>query len=203
MAKKDRKKKKATPANFKNRGEKKPSKNDSLKCDPKNRQLALKEKDNRPDTDIMSKVFGTKDEGLQNYLMDQLVHTFNGYASVNGCDKTKTVEFLKKALIILHGIQPQDEVEGLLAVQMVGVHNMAMETMSRAMLRGQTFEGKDINIKQATKMLRTFIAQIEALKRYRTGGQQKMVIEHVHVNEGGQAIVGQVNEGGGKNKNCE
>ena len=39
----------------------------------------------------------------------------------------------------------------------------------------------------------------EALKKYRTGGQQKMVVEHVHVNEGGQAIVGTVNQGGGGN----
>ena len=52
-------------------------------------------------------------------------------------------------------------------------------------------------------MLRTFIAQMDALKKYRTGGQQKMIVEHVHVNEGGQAFVGQVNQGGGKNDNCE
>jgi hypothetical protein len=36
---------------------------------------------------------------------------------------------------------------------------------------------------------------MEALKRYRTSGQQKMTVEHVHVHEGGQAIVGTV-EGG-------
>jgi hypothetical protein len=34
---------------------------------------------------------------------------------------------------------------------------------------------------------------MEALKRYRTGGQQKVIVEHVTVNEGGQAIVGHVN----------
>ena len=130
--------------------------------------------------------------------MNQLVQTFNGYASINGYNKTKTVDFLKKALVILHGVKPQDEIEGLLAVQMVGVHNMAMETISRAMLGGQTFEGKNVNINQATKMFRTFIAQMDALKRYRTGGQQKMIIEHVNVNEGGQAVVGVINQGGGK-----
>jgi len=68
-----------------------------------------------------------------------------------------------------------------------------------AMLKGQTFEGKQSNVNYATKMLRTFMAQMEALKKYRTGGQQKMIVEHVHVNEGGQAIVGTVNQGGGKN----
>jgi hypothetical protein len=101
-------------------------------------------------------------------------------------------------MTILNGIQPQDEIEGMLAIQMVGVHNLAMETLKRAMLGGQSFDGKDVNVSQATKMLRTFIAQMEALKKYRTGGEQKMIVEPVHVNEGGQARVGVVNHGGGQ-----
>jgi hypothetical protein len=35
------------------------------------------------------------------------------------------------------------------------------------------------------------------LKRYRSKGEQKVVVEHVTVNEGGQAIVGNVETGGG------
>ncbi len=34
--------------------------------------------------------------------------------------------------------------------------------------------------------------EMDTLKRYRTGGQQKVTVEHVTVNEGGQAIVGNV-----------
>jgi len=33
---------------------------------------------------------------------------------------------------------------------------------------------------------------LEALQRYRGKGQQKVTVEHVHVNAGGQAIVGTV-----------
>ena len=69
--------------------------------------------------------------------------------------------------------------------------------LKRAMITDQTFDGKQANVNQATKMLRTFIAQMEALKKYRTGGEQKVTVEHVHVNEGGRAIVGAVNQGGG------
>ena len=39
--------------------------------------------------------------------------------------------------------------------------------------------------------------QMEALKRYRTCGQQKVVVEHVTVQAGGQAIVGNVSHPGG------
>jgi len=42
------------------------------------------------------------------------------------------------------------------------------------------------------KLTRTYAAQMEALKRYRSNGSQKVTVEHVTVNEGGQAIVGNV-----------
>jgi hypothetical protein len=42
------------------------------------------------------------------------------------------------------------------------------------------------------KLARTFNLQLEALKRLRSGGEQKVRVEHVHVHEGGQAIVGNV-----------
>jgi len=34
---------------------------------------------------------------------------------------------------------------------------------------------------------------VSALKEYRSKGEQKMTVQHVHVGEGGQAIVGNVN----------
>jgi hypothetical protein len=37
---------------------------------------------------------------------------------------------------------------------------------------------------------------MEALKRYRSNGEQKVTVEHVTVNEGGKAIVGNVMHGG-------
>jgi hypothetical protein len=47
------------------------------------------------------------------------------------------------------------------------------------------------------KLARTFAMQLETLKRYRTGGEQKVTVEHVHIHTGGQAIVGNVSTGGG------
>jgi hypothetical protein len=56
------------------------------------------------------------------------------------------------------------------------------------------------------QLARTFAAQVEALKRYRSGGEQRMTVQHVHVAEGGQAIVGNVSapaEGVGARKKSE
>jgi hypothetical protein len=145
----------------------------------------------------VTEALGTPNKELQSFLLDQVIRTFRGCESSEGIDYNKAAEFTNKAMALLNGIQPQDEIEGMLAVQMIAVHNVAMETLRRVMIIGQTFEGEEANVNRATKMLRTFAAQMEALKRYRTGGQQKVIVEHVHVNEGGQAIVGVVNRGEG------
>ena len=34
--------------------------------------------------------------------------------------------------------------------------------------------------------------QVELLRRLRNGGQQFVRVEHVHINEGGQAVIGNV-----------
>jgi len=45
----------------------------------------------------------------------------------------------------------------------------------------------------AARLLRAYAAQVEALRRLRNGGSQTLRVEHVHVNEGGQALIGNVN----------
>jgi len=97
-----------------------------------------------------------------------------------------------QGLALLDGISPRDQLEGMLAAQMIGTYNLAMNFMKNAMLDKQTPAGIDINVNRANKLLRTFTAQMEALVRYRGKGRQKMTVEHVHVHEGGQAIVGDV-----------
>ena len=76
-----------------------------------------------------------------------------------------------------------------------------MECYRRAMLGDQTFEGREENLNQANKLSRTYATLLEALNRHRGKGQQKVTVEHVHVHNGGQAIVGNV--GGGMQTKSE
>jgi hypothetical protein len=91
----------------------------------------------------------------------------------------------------------------MLAAQMVATHNVMMECYRRAMLPDQTFDSWRENLNQANKLGRTYAAQVEALQRYRGKGQQKVTVEHVHVHQGGQAIVGTVERGGGPGEGPE
>jgi hypothetical protein len=97
----------------------------------------------------------------------------------------------------LIGIGPKDELEGMMAAQLIAAHNAAMECYRRAMLGEQTFECRRENLSQANKLSRTYAMLLEALNRHRGKGQQKVTVEHVHVHSGGQAVVGMVETPGG------
>jgi hypothetical protein len=45
-------------------------------------------------------------------------------------------------------------------------------------------------LEAAARLLRTYAIQVETLRRLRNGGSQFVRVEHVHVNEGGQAVIG-------------
>ena len=99
-------------------------------------------------------------------------------------------------LSIIRGVNPQDEVESMLAAQMAAVH-MATMTVARRLNHVDNLPQQDSASNAFNKLARTFAVQLEALKRYRTGGEQRVTVQHVTVNEGGQAIVGAVTPGAG------
>ena len=99
-------------------------------------------------------------------------------------------------LSVVRGVQPRDELEAMLAVQMGAIHQATM-MMARRLNHVETIPQQDAAERALNKLARTYATQMEALKRYRTGGQQKVTVEHVTVNQGGQAIVGAVTHGGG------
>jgi hypothetical protein len=70
-------------------------------------------------------------------------------------------------------------------------------TFARRLAHVETIEQQDSAERALNKLARTYAMQMEALKRYRTGGEQKVTVQHVSVNEGGQAIVANVNQAAG------
>jgi hypothetical protein len=94
-------------------------------------------------------------------------------------------------LSVVQGIGPQDEVEAMLATQMAAMH-VATMTFARRLAHVETIQQQDSAARAFTKLARTFTAQVDALKRYRTVSEQKVTVERVTVNAGGQAIVGHV-----------
>jgi hypothetical protein len=76
---------------------------------------------------------------------------------------------------------------------MAVTHALAMDLLGRAK-QSPTVPYMETCANLATKLQRTFVAQVEALSKLRRGGEQKVTVEHVHVHAGGQAIVGAVTQ---------
>jgi hypothetical protein len=100
-------------------------------------------------------------------------------------------------VVALASIGPKDELEGMMAAQLVAAHNATMECYRRAMLPEQTSDGRSENLNQANKLSRSYVVLLDALNRHRGKGQQKVTVEHVRVHSGGQAVVGMVGAPGG------
>ena len=131
---------------------------------------------------------GTNDPELAQRLLNQIYETLWLPAELSEEERFRRV---RAAIAALRGIKPQDEIEGMLATQMVATHAAAMECLRRSMIQQLSFKDRDNNLRHAAKLLSIFAKQLETLNRNRGKGQQKMTIEYVNVESGGQAMVGQ------------
>jgi hypothetical protein len=134
------------------------------------------------------KNIGSQSDHWNNVLANQAVQAL----WITNSSPEERGKQLSATVAALIGIAPKDELEGMMAAQLVAAHNAAMECYRRAMIAEQTFEGRSENLAQANKLSRTYAALLEALNRHRGKGQQKVTVEHVHVHAGGQAVVGMV-----------
>lgn len=139
--------------------------------------------------------FGTNDEDLITNTLRQVLRSVEMDSSM---EDSQIDHRIRANYVAISEMKPNDALELLLVSQMVAVHNMAMVMSQRAMSSNQTVEGVNYNINRVTKLMRTFAAQVEALNKYRNKGKQQITVKHqnVNVNEGGQAVIGDIGGGG-------
>mgnify|MGYP000899614677 CR=1 FL=1 len=142
-------------------------------------------------------LIGSENEDFLEVRLKEIIETM---WMPKGLDERSQQIQMNAALESLKQIAPQDGVEGMLAVQMISTHQAAVECLRRAMISEQSFAGRDSSLKHGEKFLRLYMEQIKALDKHRGKGDQKMTIEHVNVEPGGKAIVGQVNSNSRKKK---
>jgi hypothetical protein len=119
---------------------------------------------------------GTTSVDLADCLVSQILNATHLQSSSGPISE----QTLNAAAAAVTGIGPQDEAEAMLAAQMVGVHWTAMELLRQIGATGNRLRCNDAG-NLAVKLLRTYTAQIEALKRYRSAGEQRVVVQHVNV----------------------
>ena len=133
---------------------------------------------------LLAKAMGSSDQAFTHSILLQL-------ANASGTGPVPDEATLNFLLSVVEGVAPRDQTEAMLAAQMAVVHSTMM-TFSRRLNHVESIPQQDSAERTLNKLARTFAVQMETLKRYRTGGEQKVTVQHVHVNDGGQAIVGTV-----------
>ena len=109
------------------------------------------------------------------------------------------------ALAVIDGVRPKDEIEAMQAAHMAVANIVLLELVARTRgsIAGHRYEGDgikrlDVLGNLTNKFMRTYTLQVEALARKRRKGEQNIRVKHVHVYDGGQAIVGNVSHRGGR-----
>ena len=129
------------------------------------------------------KIIGTDDPDLTGQLGNQLLNSFWRPEGASVDDRAAQI---RAAVGTLKGIAPRDEMEGMLAVQMIATHHASMECFRRAMLPSQPLESRDSNLKHGEKLTRIYREQMEALQRGRQKRQSEPSSPQADVESKGQ-----------------
>jgi hypothetical protein len=95
---------------------------------------------------------------------------------------------------MIEAAAPKDEIQGAVAVQMSCTHAAAMAILGKLDSGFGTERRIALFASAAARLMKAFALQVEVLRRLRHGGHQYVRVEHVHVNEGGQAVIGNVKD---------
>ena len=137
------------------------------------------------------KVTGIRSRELANRMVIQVVEALVQQKSREAEDD------LIKGIAAIGEMEPQNLTEAMLATQMIAANDAALMFLSRATIENQYPEAIDTNVLRATRLMRVFREQLEAMQKLKgKSGQQSVRVEHVHVHDGGQAIVGTVTSSG-------
>ena len=143
--------------------------------------------------DALSEIFGTADADQASAFLSHCLKVLKPDEAGDAGAANDERHFL---LSIIRDMAPRDPVERMLAVQMAATH-VATIRAGRWMATSDNLPQLEAHYTGFNKLARTFAAQVEALRKHRTGGRQTVTVQHVNVADGGQAIVGNVQGGRG------
>ena len=129
---------------------------------------------------LLMAALGTADHDFYGGLVRQLGEACAQGDTVDEC----ALNFM---LSVVKGIKPRDQVEAMLAAQMAAVH---MATLACARRLAHAEAPSDGAERALNRLSRTYVAQMDALARYRAGGEHDASMPELSASESGEAIFG-------------
>lgn len=110
---------------------------------------------------------------------------------IRGVKEEDRMESLQTTMHALTSLDPKDTIEGMLVTRLLALHEQGMKFLAIASSAAGD-QVRDLYVNMATKLLRLHNESLDMLLRYRRKGEQRVVVQHVNVADGGKAIVGNV-----------
>jgi hypothetical protein len=146
--------------------------------------IAIKAKKNRSRNRLIASVH-------QKYSAIQLMTSNKNITSESEQHEALKDQATKSDDLLLSLDVDNDPLKAMLATQMAAIHDLQQKEF---LFASQIIspEKKQYHINAVTKLSNVFIQQASLMQKLQGKGQQKVTVEHVHVHNGGQAIVGNV-----------
>ena len=133
---------------------------------------------------------------LENYANTQI--NLSGLTEEEKKQKLETATQVVK--ILADSLGAQGLLQNMLVTQLLGIHELQQKLLPYVAKSINYPEDNQYFVNAITKLSNTFIQQLTLLQKLQGQSQQKVVVEHLHINKGAQAMIGQVNaytKGGG------
>jgi hypothetical protein len=126
-------------------------------------------------------------------LRATLAAAISGNVDAHGVDVSTSMNV---ALQLLVELAPQSALERLLVAQLIACDKVASQCLNAGFHEDNASDARRKYLGLGLQFQGVLVRQIEALAKLRNGGQQRVTVEHVHVHQGGQAVIGNVHGGG-------
>jgi hypothetical protein len=130
--------------------------------------------------EIIKKAIGASSLDFVNELLADL-------ADIADRARVTNLQKLNFLLSVVTGISPRDQLESMLATHMGAVHVGIMKA-AQSLAKAATPVEAESHGRTLSKLARTFVMQMDTLKRYRSEGQLKLTMQTVTFNVDAQAI---------------
>ena len=134
---------------------------------------------------MLAKVFGVKGSSAALQLFNE----------TSNCVPGSWRHGFRVVVQLAGSLQPKNASQGLLTSQIIATHTQAMNAMQRCRTTSD-FELQELYCNRSMRLMRLCAHQVELLAKLQGKIQQRVVVQRVDIQAGGQAIVGTVATGG-------
>jgi len=109
----------------------------------------------------------------------QYMAIINQVISATSRDGKPNADGINGVISFAAGMKPTNPIEAMLAIQAATVHQLTMSEAGK-LRRADLLPQYEAYSTTLNKLARTFTTQVETLKKLRSGGPQRVVVEHQH-----------------------